>query len=122
MWNGSRPTTWRATDVLDHAGDELGRDGGGVDLADTLEAAVALELQEDEVAASVARGRVAHDERADARDPHGAAGPRCALLNVSTTSTIASTGTISVHAVPTTPSSAPAATMRPETGRRPKMP
>ena len=109
-------------DVLDHARHELRRDGRDVDLAEALEAAVALELQEDEVAAAIARGRVADDERADARDLHGAAGRCCALLNVSRTSTIASTGTMSVQAVATSPSRAPTTTSFVETRGRAKMP
>ena len=109
-------------DVLDHARHELRRDRRRVDLAEALEATVGLELEEDEVAAAVARSRIADDEGADAGDPHGAAGGRCALWNVSTTSAIESTGTISVQAVPTMPSSAPATTSRVETPSRPKTP
>ncbi len=120
MWNGSRPTTWRATTSSTMRRHELRRDRRRVDLAETFEATVALELEEDEVAAAVARSRIADHEGADAGDPHGAAGGRCASWNVSTTSAIESTGTISVQAVPTMPSSAPATTSRVETPSPPE--
>ena len=98
-------------DVLDHPATSVRRDGRDVDLAEALDARVGLELEEDEVAAAVAGRRVADDERADAGDLHsGFTVRRGALLNVSTTSTIARIGTISVHALATMPRSAPAVT------------
>ena len=66
-------------DVLDHARHEVRGDGRDVDLPEALDPRVGLELEEDEVPAAVARGRIAHDERADARDLHGAAGSRRAV-------------------------------------------
>ena len=122
MWNGSRPTTWRSTTSSIMRATSCGETVADVDLAEPLDARVGLELEEDEVAAAVAGGRIADDERADAGDLHGAAGGGCALWNVSTTSAIESTGTISVQAVPTMPSSAPATTSRVETPSRPKTP
>ena len=62
-------------DVLDHARQGVRAEGGGVDLADALDAALRRQLDEDEVAAAEVRRRIADDEGLDLGDLHGALAP-----------------------------------------------
>jgi len=61
--------------ILDHRGDDLRAEGRRVDLPDAFDPAGGLQLQEHEVPAPVARGRVAHDEYLYMVEFHGSVHP-----------------------------------------------
>src|SRR5262249_7281631 len=56
--------------IGDHAGDDMGAEGGGIDLADTLDPVIGDELQEDEIAPAETRRRIADDEGLEVLDLH----------------------------------------------------
>ena len=62
--------TWRSHHIGDHPRHHMGAEGGGIDLADALDAVVGHQLQEDEIAPAEARRRIADDEGLELPDLH----------------------------------------------------
>src|SRR5579863_97074 len=68
--------------VLDHLGQHLRAEGGGIDLADPLDAAGGLQFQEYEVAAAEVRRRIVHQKYFDTVELHGPSLPRNQVFKI----------------------------------------